>query len=76
MAKGNQKIEEEEKNTAGEGEGESEGENEEKTSSKKDEVAVLDSAGQKVRVYSKKEQGENFKSLAKEYAGKIGGSVK
>lgn len=44
--------------------------------SDKDEASVYKENGEFVRTYSKSVHGKDFKKLAKEFAGKIGGSVK
>ncbi len=61
-----EEIEEEEDN--------SEEEEEEETS--EDESSVYKENGEFVRTYSKSLHGKDFKKLAKEFASKIGGSVK
>lgn len=50
-----------------------EGEEEE---SSEDEASVYKENGEFVRAYSKSVHGKDFKKLAKEFAGKIGGQVK
>lgn len=49
---------------------------EEEEESSEDEASVYKENGEFVRAYSKSIHGKDFKKLAKEFAGKIGGQVK
>lgn len=49
---------------------------EEEEESSEDEASVYKENGEFVRAYSKSVHGKDFKKLAKEFAGKIGGQVK
>ena len=49
---------------------------EEEEETNEDEASVYKENGEFVRAYSKEVHGKDFKKLAKEFAGKIGGQVK
>ena len=56
------------------GDNDDEEDDEDESASK--EVSVLKENGEFVRSYSLSDHGKDYKKLAKEYAGKIGGSIK